>query len=246
VGHTHRLLRRVLGHAATWGVLPNNPAAVVSPPRVPHSEIEIASDAEIKRVLDRLRDRDQPLHMIAVLALGTGARRDEILALRWQDIEDSRIKVERSLEQTRSGLRFKSPKTKNSRRTISIPASVSTELRAYKTAQQELRLRLGMGRMSGDDLVFPARDGSPRKPNALTNDWLRATMAIGRRISFHSLRHLHVSNLVAAGVDILTVSRRVGHASPAITLSVYGHLCPNADDRAAQAIEAMFTRVRVE
>jgi integrase len=248
VGHSHRLIRRILGHAVTWGMMANNPAAAVSPPRVPHSEIEIASDAEIKRVLDRLRERDRPLYVIAVLALATGMRRGEILALRWSDVEDGWIRIERSLAQTRAGLKFKLPKSKNSRRTVTIPASVAAELRAHKTSQQELRLKLGMGRGSPDDLVFPARDGSPWKPNGLTNGWLRATMAVavGRRISFHSLRHLHVSNLIAAGVDILTVSRRVGHASAAITLSVYGHLVPNADDRAAQAIEAMFARVGME
>jgi integrase len=246
VGHIHRLLRRALGHAATWGVIANNPAAVVHPPRVPESEIEIAGDTEIKAVLDHLRDRNRPLYTIAVLALATGMRRGELLALRWQDIEDGRIKVERSLEQTRSGLKFKAPKTKRGRRSITIPASVAGEMRAHKLAKQELQFALGQGRISPDDLVFTMRDGSPRKPNALTNDWLRATLAVGRRINLHALRHTHVSNLIAAGIDILTISRRVGHASPAITLSVYGHLCPNTDDRAAQAVEAMFTRVRAE
>jgi integrase len=246
VGHVHRLLGRALGHATTWGLIAHNPATVVRPPRVPESEVEIASDAEIKLALGRLRDRDRPLYTIAMLALATGMRRGELLALRWQNIEDGRIRVERSLEQTRAGLKFKAPKTKRGRRAVTIPASVAAELQAYKLAQQELWIALGLGRLSPDDLVFTMRDGSPRKPNALTNDWLRATMAVGRRINLHALRHTHVSNLIAAGVDILTISRRVGHASPAITLSVYGHLCPSSDDRAAQAIDAMFARVRAE
>lgn len=227
-------------------MIATNPAAVVHPPKVDESEIEIATDTEIGKVLEHLRGRNRQLYTIALLALATGMRRGELLALRWQDIEEGRIKVERSLEQTRAGLKFKAPKTKRSRRAVTIPASTMAELRAHKLIQQEQRLALGLGRLSADDLVFTMADGSPRKPNALTNDWLRATMAVGRRINLHVLRHTHVSNLIAAGVDILTVSRRVGHASPAITLSVYGHLCPNADDRAAQAIEAMFARVKVE
>jgi integrase len=77
-------------------------------------------------------------------------------------------------------------------------------------------------------------DGSPRKPNALTNDWLRASAVIGRRISLHALRHTHASSLIAAGVDILTISRR------------HGHLYGNTDDKAAQAVEAMFARIGTE
>ena len=120
------------------------------------------------------------------------------------------------------------------------------ELRGHWKAQQERRLQLGMGKSTDEDLVFPTVDGKPRKPNALTNEWLLATTAIGRRTSLHALRHTHASNLIAAGIDILTISRRLGHAKPAVTLNVYGHLYASSDDRAAQAIEAMFARVRNE
>jgi integrase len=63
-------------------------------------------------------------------------------------------------------------------------------------------------------------------------------------VSLHALRHTHASSLIAAGVDVLTISRRLGHASPSITLDVYGHLFKNVDDRAAQVIEALFGKVR--
>lgn len=105
---------------------------------------------------------------------------------------------------------------------------------------------MGLGRAGPDDPLFAMLDGPPLKPNTLSRDWLRSTGAIGRPINLHSLRHHHASNLIAAGVDILTVSRRLGHASPTITLSVYGHLYRAADDKAALAIEAMFARVRSE
>ena len=242
VGLVHLLLRRAFGHAVTWGIVSTNPVAV-SPPRVPDTEIEIVGDDEIRRVLDRLRDRDRQLHMIGYLALATGMRRGELLALRWRDIEDGRVKVDRSLEQTRAGLKFKAPKSKRGRRSITVPAEVTSELRAYKTTQQEFRLSIGIGRLSPDDLLFPQVDGSPRKPNDLSRDWLVATKAIGRPINLHALRHTHVSHLIAAGVDILTISRRVGHANPTTTLNVYGHLIPNSDDRVTQAVAAIFTRV---
>jgi integrase len=118
-----------------------------------------------------------------------------------------------------------------------------TDLRSHWKAMQEQRLALGLGRSAPDDLVFTTWDGSPRKPNALTNDWLRASAVIGRRINLHALRHTHASSLIAAGIDILTISRRLGHANPKITLSVYGHLYANTDDKAAQAVEQMFARI---
>jgi integrase len=245
VGHTHRLLRRALGHAAQWGLIAQNPAALVHPPRVAQAEIEIVREDEIKVVLDALRGRNLPLYTIATVALATGMRRGELLALRWKDIDldGGKVRVERSLEQTRAGLRLKAPKTKHGRRIITVPAAVVADLRTHWRASQEQRLALGFGRSQPDDLVFTMWDGSPRKPNALTNDWLRASMITGRRINLHALRHTHASSLIAAGVDILTISRRLGHANPKITLSVYGHLYGNTDDKAAQAVEAMFARI---
>jgi integrase len=160
------------------------------------------------------------------IALATGMRRGELGALRWKDIDldGGKLRVEQSLEQMKAGLRFKAPKPKHGRRTITIPPAVVADLRAHWKASQEHRLTLGLGRSSPDDLVFVMCGGSPRKPNALTNDWLRASMVTGRRINLHALRHTHASSLIAAGVDILTISRRLGHANPKITLSVYGHL----------------------
>jgi integrase len=244
VGHVHRLLRRALGHAVQWGLIVQNPTAVLHPPRVAQKEIEVIREEEIARVLETLCGR--PLHAVAILALATGMRRGELLALRWKDLilDEGRVQVERSLEQTKAGLRFKSPKTKHGRRAITISDSVVAELRAHWTAQQENRLALGLGRSAPDDLVFTAWDGAPKKPNALTNEWLKATTAAGRRISLHALRHTHVSQLIAAGVDILTISRRLGHANPSVTLGVYGHLYGNTDARAAEAVEAMFKRVQ--
>ena len=231
-----------------WGVIAANPAALVHPPRVAQTEIEIIREDEIKIVLNALRSRNLPLYTIATTALATGMRRGELLALRWKDVDldGGKLRVEQSIEQTRTGLRFKSPKTKHGRRTITIPPAVVADLRAHWKASQEQRLALGLGRSAPNDLVFTMWDGSPRKPNALTNDWLRASAVIGRRISLHALRHTHASSLIAAGIDILTISRRLGHANPKITLSVYGHLYGNTDDKAAQAVEAMFARIGTE
>jgi len=239
VGHVHRVLHRALGHAAQWGVVQQNVASLVSPPRVPSTEIEALSPKQIQSVLQKLRGRT--IYPIAVLALATGMRRGELLALRWQDVKLDRsiIQVERSLEQTDAGLRFKAPKTRHGRRSVSLPPSAVAELRAHWKDQAALRLKLGMGKMPDDGLVFARWDGEPRHPDAFTKEWSTAMKAAGLPgVTFHSLRHSHASHLIASGLDVLTISRRLGHANPTITLNVYGHLISNTDDRAAQIMES--------
>jgi len=160
VGHVHRCLRRAFGHAAQWGLITQNPAALVHPPRVQQAEIEILRETEVEAMLASLRTRNAMLCTIAIVALGSGLRRGELCALRWSNIDlDSRtLRVEQSLEQTQAGLRFKAPKTKHGLRSMTLPASVISELRAHWRTQNEQRLALGLGRSTPTDLVFPAWD----------------------------------------------------------------------------------------
>jgi integrase len=241
IGHVHRAVHRALGHATGWDVVTQNVAARVSPPRIGHQEVEILTPAQVKAILIKARGR--AIHPIATLALATGMRRGELLALRWQDVDldQFKITVARSLEQTKAGLRFKEPKTAHGRRTISLPATAVTELRAHWRDRQTQRLALGAGKSPPDELVFSDLNGEPRLPNAITKEWERTAAAAGTAATLHSLRHTHASHLIANGLDILTISRRLGHGSPTITLSVYGHLFPQTDDRAAQIMEAAFT-----
>lgn len=198
----------------------------VTGPRVDQEEIVILTAPQVKAVLSKARGR--PIYQIGALALATGMRRGELLALRWQDVDldGARITVARSLEQTKAGgLRFKEPKTRHGRRTITLPPSAVLELRAHWKAIQELRLALGVGKSPPESLLFSDLDCNPRKPNAVTKEWNRTVgLAKQPQATLHSLRHTHASHLIAAGLDILTISRRLGHGSPAITLSVYGHL----------------------
>jgi integrase len=247
VGHIHRVTHRVLGHAHKWGLVQQNVAAMVTPPRVAAVELELLTPAQVQTVLEKLRGRS--IYPILVAALATGMRRGELLALRWCDVDLDRavLRVEQSLEQTKAGLRFKSPKTKFGRRRITLPASAVTTLREHRKAQQEWRLKLGQGKAAAEALVFSTFDAKPRSPNSLTKEWREAIMASGLpRVTLHSLRHTHASHLIAEGLDVLAISRRLGHGSATITLSVYGHMFPNADDRAAGAIEAMFAAARRE
>lgn len=247
VGHVHRALHRALGHAAQWGLTGQNVAALVSPPRVQAAEITIVRADDIAGLLKRLRGRS--IYPVASLAIATGMRRGELLALRWQDVDfdGARLRVEQSLESTKAGLRFKTPKTRHGRRTITLPAAVVSDLRTAWKAAQEQRLALGIGKAPPDALVFARLDGSPLDPRQVTKAWTRAVAAAGAPgITLHALRHTHASQLIAAGLDVLTVSRRLGHGSPTITLSVYGHLFANTDDRAAAVMDATFADAGTE
>jgi integrase len=246
VGHVHRVVHRMLGHAATWGVATTNVAALVSPPPVPDTEITILTEEQIGATLRHIEGRT--LRPIVAFLLGTGARRGEVLALRWKDVDLDKgvVRIERSLEQTKAGLQFKAPKTRNGRRNVSISPWLVAELRGHRTRQQERRLSLGLGRAPDDALVFARWDGSIRAPHWLTQKFALTMEALKIDCTLHGLRHTHVSQLIAAGLDILTISRRIGHANPAITLRVYGHLFRNTDARAAEIMEATFAKVRTD
>ena len=239
VGHAHRVLHRGLQRAVNSEVLARNVASVISPPKVEEEEIRILTADQIVTVIERLVGH--PLYEIAVVDLATGVRRGELLAMRLSDVDldEAKIRIERSLEETRNGLRFKPPKTKHGKRTISLPPNAVTVLREHRRKLLETRLALGLGKPNADTLLFGQPDGAPMRPDQLSWLWRSACKSLQLpQVSFHALRHTHASALIAAGLDVVALSRRLGHGSPTVTLRVYGHLFNRDDSAAARAIEA--------
>jgi integrase len=238
VKHAHRLLHNALEHAVRIEILSRNPAHAVPTPKVRAPEMVIVEAAEIELTFARLEGHR--LYPIALLAFSTGARRGELLALRWSDIdlEVSTVKIVRSVEETREGLRIKLTKTGASR-IISLPADAVVVLRDHRRGQSEQRFRLGLGAAGPRDLVF-SDDGLTMSPDTLSRDWWRVVRTLALpRIPFHAWRHTHASLLIGSGLDVVAVSRRLGHSTPATTLRVYAHLFNRAatDQAAARAIE---------
>ena len=124
-------------------------------------------------------------------------------------------------------------------RTITLPQVVVDALREHRRRQLEMCLLLGLGKPSDAALVFPSwRKGGYQSPRAFSLRWGRAAARLGvPRIVWHSLRHASASLLIAAGVDVATVARRLGHADPGVTLRVYSKMFAKDDSAAAAAID---------
>ncbi len=223
-----------------WRPLAINPADAVEPPRPDHAEIEILMDDELHTVLKTARStRSYPP---ILLAATTGMRRGEVLGLRWRDVnlDTAELTVNNTLEETKAGLRLKEPKSKRSRRNITLPALMVDALRAHKVAQAQERFMLGLG-WDDDGYVFATLEGGPMRPRNLSKEFTRIVERAGaRRVSFHSLRHTHANQLLRDGVHVKVVSERLGHSTISITLDIYAHTIPNMQADAAARIDAAF------
>ena len=236
--HIHRTLSQALGHAVRLGVLFKNPAEQVKPPRPPSREIKILDKNEMTTLINAAKGTG--LYVPVLVAVTTGMRRGELLALRWSDINPraASLTVNQSLERIKGRFEFKSPKTKTSRRTITLPAITVEALRRHYKAQLEERLKLGLGR-DPRGLVFARPDGQPMDADTLSKAFRRlVASAKVTPITFHGLRHTHISHLLMDGVHVKLVSERAGHASINITLGVYAAYIPNMQSDAARRVDA--------
>ncbi|HET6246711.1 MAG TPA: site-specific integrase [Tepidisphaeraceae bacterium] len=240
IGHAHRLLSKALKEGVRHDLVIRNVAATEPPPKVGTDEVIILEAEQVKGVIAKLRGR--AMYPRVITTLFTGLRRGELLALRWSRIDldspNKQLQVREAIEETKAaGIRFKTPKTKNSVRDVSLPDVVVEALRNLRRQQLELRMALGMGKMPDDALVFPRSNGSPQSPRAFSKEWSDVADSIGfPEITFHAFRHTHVSHLIDAGIDVVKISRRIGHASPTITLKIYAHLFRKRDDQSTDAI----------
>ena len=191
-------------------------------------------------MVDKLRG--ERLSVLAMVALFTGMRLGEVLALRWNrvDLEGKVIMVREALEPTKAhGVRFKAPKSKAGRRDITLPDTLVDALREHRRVVLELQMKLGAGRLPDDALLFSNLEGMPLQPSNVSSDWGDLAERIGAPgVTFHGLRHTHASQLIASGVDIVTISKRLGHAKPSVTLAIYAHMFHTDDSKAADAINA--------
>jgi integrase len=238
-----RVVHRVLGFAARCGYLADNPADRVEVPRYQARRRAVWTASELRAFLRAAEDH--PLGPLFLLLAGTGLRWSEAAGLAWKDLdlEAGLVRVERSLHRVRGQWATTPPKTASGARTISLPAQVVQALRRHRLRALEAALREGRP-WSEEDLVFCSASGTPlhhrRALEALRKVCRRAGVP---EVGLHGLRHQHTSLLIAQGVPLPDVARRLGHASPAITASVYSHAL-GEDRKAAEVLEMVLTKGR--
>lgn len=174
----------------------------------------------------------------------TGLRRGEALGLRWSDVDPERatISVRRSLQaHSRSGnYHYGPPKTRLSRRTLSVDPGTFDELASWRSRQDREFAARGQA-VTSTDSVFTTVAGTPMLPSCVSDAWRAAVKKTGLpRMRLHDIRHTHLSHLLRAGEPIMHVAARAGHGSAYQTLTIYAHLIAGDDERTAARAGELF------
>ncbi len=234
VRHIASVVHGCFEKAVKWQLIGRNPMARIELPKITRKPPKVVEKDGARKLLDRARGTR--LYPFIMLGLASGARRGELLALRWPDVdfETGILNVTKSLEQTKSGLRIKSTKSEKPRR-FAVPAAALDALREHRTEQDRDRALFGSDYQE-NDLVFCQPSGGYYNPGCVGNRVSVLMKNVGLEgVSLHSLRHTHASELLSNGVPIPTVAKRLGHANANITLAIYAHAI-EADELAAAKI----------
>jgi integrase len=255
----HAVLSACLDAAVRKNLLTRNPAAAADPPPASDDRAgQVLEQDELAALLTGFRR--SALYPIVATAAFTGARRNELLALRWSDVNfpEKRMTIARALEMTKAhGIRFKEPKTDRGVRTIAIDDT----LIALLSAERDRHLRIAAGvadsvsvdlslvKLPKDALVFPSYAGEgieftrPRHPHAVSGEFTKLARKLGYlKLRFHDLRGTHETMLLDAGVPVHVVAARCGH-DPAVLLRVYAKRTRKADTSAAAILGELFKSV---
>jgi len=245
VRQVHAILRRALDQAARWGWIPANPATLASPPRPEPADIRPPTPEEVSRLLAVTYAADPDFAVLLWLAATTGARRGELCALRWSNVhlDAGELVVARNLIQRNGQLVEKDTKTHAARR-IALHDDSLALLEVHR------RRCAGRARACGTPLApdayvfsFDPASRQPMNPDSVTHRFGRLARQLGLHVRLHDLRHYAATQLIAGGVDVRTVSGRIGHAGGgATTLKVYTHFQATPDRRSAELLEQTLRR----
>jgi integrase len=243
VRRVHAIVHKALEQATKWGLVARNVAHLVQAPRPEHHEIATLSRDHVRAVLDAARgDRFEALY---VLAVTTGMRQGELLALRWQDVslDAGSAQVRATMQRTRqNGLSRSEPKTNGSRRHVSLTRAAVEALQRHRTAQAAERLRMGAA-WAHNDLVFPNECGRPvSASNMLRRSFFPLLKRAGvPRVRFHDLRHTAATLMLGESIHPKVVAEMLGHSRISTTLDLYSHVTPTMQRQATEALDAVLS-----
>lgn len=241
----HRLISTVLEQAVKEGLVPFNVASRATLPKAEHKEVNYFQPEQVAAIRDALELEPIKWKTLVHLLLITGARRGEILGLKWDkvDFAGNRIYICNSvLYSADVGIYETTPKTERSKRYITLPVESMQLLREYRVWQIERRLQLG-GYYQDRGFLFTQEDGGPMHPDSVT-DWLnKFSIRHGLpHINAHAFRHTMASMLYFNGVDSVSISKRLGHAQVSTTANIYAHVMEQADQRNADILSDIFLK----
>ncbi|HEY8286899.1 MAG TPA: site-specific integrase, partial [Chloroflexota bacterium] len=241
VRYVHAVLKMALKQATRWRLVPRNVAEDADAPRSVRPQVEAWNDHEARQFLATAHG--DTYGAIWPVALHTGLRKGELLALQWLDVDLERgaLNVRRNVVETKAGYVFGEPKTKAGRHTITLPPACVALLRAHRAMRTN---PLPIDPAQRDTaLIFQSTTGTLIDQRNLTTRFNDLVKRAGvKRITFHGMRHTHATLLLLAGVNAKAVSARLGHASIGITLDTYAHVLPRMEEHAAEAIEQALAR----
>ena len=240
VNKLHVVLHKALKQAVEWRMVPRNVTEAVRVPRpAPREEMRTLTAQQARRLLETAcGDRLEALY---VLAVHTGMRQGELLALKWQDIdlENATVSIRRTITKSGGKLLLGEPKTKKSRRTIDLSEAAVLALRRHLARQMEDIEILGDS-YRDEGLVFTSEVGTIINPTNLRKRsfaQLLKRAKIPEGIRFHDLRHTCATLLFGRNVHPKHVQELLGHSNIAITLDTYSHVIPGMGEQTARAME---------
>jgi integrase len=243
IRYVHRVLKDIFERAVEWRIIKENPVSAVKRPKLDQKQVEVYSEEEAMQLFAALEGESIHWRIMITLALTTGMRRGELLALEWPcvDLEQGTIDVKQSLSYVNKENIIKEPKTKNSIRKVSIPSSLIPELKEYYLYRRKERLKAGDLWEGGDHFfVFSSWKGKPFY-HTVPGNWLRRFIKRNhlKPIRFHDLRHTSATLLINQGVHAKIIAERLGHADIRTTMNIYGHALQTADQAAANKFDAL-------
>jgi len=245
VGYIHTMLHRAFKDAVRWGRLARNPADAADPPRAngtERAEITAWRSPTLRQFLDLAKLNGERWYAAWVVLATTGARRGEVLGLRWSDVDldAGRLSIRQSLTVVQHHPIFEAPKTAKGTRGIALDPGTVEVLREWRRQQLEERLLLGAGWID-NGLVFTMATGELVHPEAFSKVFDRR-VAVWKlpHLTIHGLRHTWATLALEGGVHPRVVQERLGHSTIAVTLGTYSHVSPTLHDEAARAVASSF------